>query len=181
MPEILSEEKLLDGQLVVEKATLSENGETFERLRVVRQNASAVLLYDAETDKVVLTQQYRYPVAAQSPDPLLEIVAGKIDAGEEPSDAAIREVEEETGYKVQPDKLRLLTSCFVSPGYSTEQFYVFVAEVTARDRVSDGGGLEEEHEKIELVELGRETFLADVKNGAIRDAKTIIAALLYFS
>lgn len=181
MPEIISEQKVLDGRLVVEKAILSENGETFERLRVARQNASAILLYDSGKDRVILTRQYRYPVAAQSQNDILEIVAGKIDSGEQPSEAALREIEEETGYRIRVEKLRYLTACFASPGYSTEQFFIFGAEVTDADRVSGGGGLAEEHEKIELAELSRDTFLAQVKDGTIRDAKTIIAALLFFT
>lgn len=181
MPKIISEQIILDDRIVVEKATLSENEQTFERFRVVRQDAAVVLLYNPETDNVILTRQFRYPVAGRTPDDILEIVAGKIDTGELPSAAAIREIEEETGYRVAPASLRFLASCFASPGYSTEQFFVFAAEVTAKDRASDGGGLAEDHERIELVEMDRETFLENVKKGSIRDAKTMIAALLYFT
>ena len=162
----------------VEKAELRDGGETFERYRVLRQDASAVLLVDTQRDKVILTRQYRYPVAASSDEEILEIVAGKLDAGELPADAAIREAEEETGYRISEEQLRFLTSCFSSPGYTTEQFHIFVATVSDADRISRGGGLEEEHEKIALIEMDVAEFRESVRNGKIRDAKTIIAGLL---
>jgi nudix-type nucleoside diphosphatase (YffH/AdpP family) len=179
MPEIVSEETLLDGVMVVEKATIKDGSETFERLRLLRQDASAVLLYDPEKDKVILTKQFRYPVAKSSPEDILEIVAGKVDSGELPQATAIREVEEETGYDVSSGNLRFLTSCFSSPGYSTERFFLFVASVTAKDRTSQGGGLATEHEKIGLIELDRELFLQQIKNGTIQDAKTCLAGMLW--
>ena len=165
--------------MTVEKAVLREGTETFERYRLLRQDASAVLLYDPERRKVILTRQFRYPVAAAASEEILEIVAGKVDSGELPSAAAIREVEEETGYRITDSQLTFHTSCFSSPGYSTEQFHLFSAIVSESDKTAKGGGLEEEHEKIELVELDFDVFQQQIKDGTIRDGKTIIAGLLF--
>jgi len=177
-PEKVSEQIVLNGRMQVEKATFKDGEKTYERFRLLRQDAAAVLLFNPETDEVILTQQFRYPVSESRGDDILEVVAGKIDEGESPAEAAIREVEEETGYRVTPEKLRFLTSCFSSPGYSTEQFHLFIAEVTKSDKTSKGGGLEEEHEKITLVEMSREAFFKAIHDGSIRDAKTILAGLM---
>lgn len=178
MPEIVSETILLKGPVTVEKAEIRDGEATFDRYRILRQDAAVILLYNPETDSVILTRQFRYPVSEHRQEDILECVAGKIDDGEPPAQAAIREIEEETGYHVAPEKLHFLTTCFASPGYSTERFHLFFAAVTAADRRSEGGGLEEENERIELVELNRETFLEQIGNGEIEDGKTCLAGFL---
>jgi 8-oxo-dGTP pyrophosphatase MutT (NUDIX family) len=62
----------------------------------------------------------------------------------------------------------------MSPGAVTEIIHFYVAEYTERDRVSDGGGLPEEHEEIEVHEIPFEEALQMMSDGAIRDAKTIM-------
>lgn len=178
MQEIVSEEIVFDGKLTIEKAELKKGDTTFERYRLLRQDASAVLLVNPDARKVILTRQFHYPVLASTEKDILEIVAGKLDEGESPKDAALREMEEETGYRVEKKRLTFLTSCFSSPGYSTEQFHIFLAFVTEVDKISEGGGMEEENERIGLVEIELEEFQRSIRNGTICDAKTIIAGLL---
>jgi nudix-type nucleoside diphosphatase (YffH/AdpP family) len=177
MPEIRSEKIIREGVITIEKAEIRDEENTFERYRVLRQDAAVVLLYNPETDRVILTKQFRYPVAQHQQEDILECVAGKIDNGELPSQAAIRETEEETGYHVVQEKLQFLTTCFVSPGYSTERFHLFFAEVTDADKRSEGGGQEQENERIALVELPWETFLARIRSGEITDGKTCLIGL----
>lgn len=177
-PETLSESIVCDGRLEVRKGVFrGEDQREFERYSLMRQDAAVVLLFDRDRRKVILTRQFRYPVAQHSARDILEIVAGKIDEGEDGRMTAFREVEEESGYVVKPENMHYLTQCFVSPGYSTERFHFFYAEVTAEDKTAKGGGLEAEHETIELVELDVEVFLEQIRNGVITDSKTILAGL----
>src|SRR5206468_565827 len=101
----------------------------------------------------------------------------KIDAKEEPLTAAIREAEEETGYKINIGKIQLLFSCFATPGYSAERFFIYYATVLNSDKVSAGGGKEDEHEHIEVVEMDKNEFDKLIQNGSIQDAKTYLAGL----
>lgn len=177
-PKKLTEQTVLDDKLIVEKAFFENpDGKAFSRLRVQRQEASAVLLLDVELNTVILTRQFRYPVSAHTDEDILEIAAGKIDDGETPEQAAIREVEEETGYKITADDLRFLLTCYASPGYSTEIFHIYVALISNATKVSNGGGLADEHEQIELVELSLSDFRQRIRNGSIKDAKTCLAGL----
>lgn len=174
----ISNEKLVyKGKLKIEEADIHSGKKTFKRERVKREDAVAVLILNTDSNKVVLTRQFRYPIAEKTNEDILEIVAGKMDAGEEPLQTAIRETEEETGYRVRKEHLKLLLSCFSSPGYSSELFYVFYATVTDSDKISKGGGLEAENEDITLVEMDLDKFTSLVRDGAIKDAKTYIAGL----
>ncbi len=176
MVKILNEKIIFKDKLIIEKAEIKdEHNNNFSRLRLKREDASAVLILNTETDKVILTKQFRYAISSKIKEQIIEIVAGKIDEGEEPLQAAIREVEEEVGYRIKPENIKLLVSCFASPGYSSEQFYIYYATVTNVDKISEGGGLKTEH--ISVVEMSSTEFKGLIKTGNIKDAKTYIAAL----
>lgn len=175
MNSIKKEQVVYQGKLTVEQATFSNGQHTFTRERVKREDAVAVLLLNTDTGRLVLTRQFRYP--AQTPHHLLEIVAGKIDGNETPEQTAIREVEEEIGYRLPPENLRLLLSCFSSPGYTTERFYVYYATAGTGNRTGAGGGLAGENEHIQVVEMTINEFANLLRTGAIEDAKTWIAGL----
>lgn len=181
MQKILNEKIVFDDILIIEKAELSDGENTFSRLRINRQDAAAVLVVNTETDKVILTKQFRYAISAKAEEPIYEIVAGKIDPGENPLNAAIRETEEETGYRVQPANIKLLVSCFSSPGYTSEMFHIYYATVTNADKISKGGGMENENEKIEVIEMKRKDFQELIRSGRIADAKTYVAGLFLSS
>jgi nudix-type nucleoside diphosphatase (YffH/AdpP family) len=179
MPVIEKEEKVLDDKLVIEEARISdEEGNTYKKLRVNRPDAVGVLLLNTDIHSYILTRQFRYPIADKTSEPILEILAGKIDDDEKMTHTAIRETLEETGYKVTEKSLQFLTSCFASPGYSSECFHLYFAIVTNQDKITNGGGLEEENEHIEIVEIPVDTFDMMLQKGGIRDAKTYIAGLL---
>jgi ADP-ribose pyrophosphatase len=175
--KIIKEETVFDDNLIVQKAEISSKGKVFSRQRLKRVDASTVLIYNTDTGKVILTRQFRYPIHDKVDSPILEIVAGKIDNGEDPLSAAIRESEEETGYKVSKENIRLLYSCFVSPGYTAERFYIYYATVSNADKISKGGGLEDENESIEVVEMDKQEFIRMIRNSELSDAKTYIAGL----
>lgn len=179
MPKVSDPHIVFKDKLTVEESTISKKDKEFKKQRVKREDASAVLLLNTDTNTIILTKQFRYPIHDKVKEPILEIIAGKIDGDEEPLTAAIRETKEETGYRIREGKIQLLLSCFSTPGYSSECFYIYYATVTDADKITEGGGLEEENESIETVEIDAEAFIKLVKEGKLKDAKTYIAGLYF--
>jgi nudix-type nucleoside diphosphatase (YffH/AdpP family) len=178
MSSILQEKIVFNNKLIIEEAKIKDEQEKeYTRLRIKRQDASAVLLFNTVTHKIILTRQFRYPIADKVNEYLLEILAGKVDEGESPLNAAIREAEEETGYCIKSENIHFLLSCFASPGYSSERFHLYYATVTPTDLQSKGGGLANENESIQLAEFDREEFKRMIRDGRVQDAKTILAGL----
>lgn len=160
-------------ELVVEQDL--PDGRTIRLDREVHDHgaAAAILLYDPARSVVVLVRQFRTGAhMAGGPSYLLEIPAGLLD-GDAPAEAISREAMEETGYFV--GEARHLFDFFASPGTLTEKVALFVAFVSTTDRVSEGGGLEDEHEFIEVVELPLYEAFKMIESGGIIDAKTIMA------
>jgi nudix-type nucleoside diphosphatase (YffH/AdpP family) len=138
-----------------------------------RRNASAILLHNVERDTVTLVRQLRIPAHLSGDHPyLLEAPAGFIDDCETALQAALREAMEETGYQIA--KATPAFASYMSPGSVTEKLHGFYAVVTDADRISDGGGLADEHEDLELVEMTFSEALGMVEAGEIIDAKTIM-------
>lgn len=151
----------------------------YERFKLTRPDAVTILVFNEETRKVTLVKQFRYPIIHHTPENILEAVAGKIDEGESPKQAAVRELLEEVGYRIEEDRLSNPIQIFSSPGYSTERIFIFLAVVKNEDRDANyGGGLETEHENIEIVEMDINEFIHKVQSNEIQDSKTIIAANL---
>ncbi|NNC54895.1 MAG: NUDIX domain-containing protein, partial [Pseudomonadales bacterium] len=96
----------------------------------------------------------------------------KASTEESPEACIVREVEEETGYKIsQPQKIGQV---YMSPGAVTEIIHLFIAEYTDGEKVGEGGGLHSEHEDIEVLQLDFAEAWSMLEAGEIRDAKTII-------
>lgn len=176
MTKIVQEKIVFQDVLTLEKGQLQdETGNMFSRVRVNRQDASCVLVFNIDTNKIVLTQQFRYGAAPKTHAHLLEIVAGRVDAGEEPLATAIRETEEEIGYRVTENNLSYLVTCFSSPAYTAERYHIYFAQVTHADKKSKGGGLKNENESIEVVEMESVLFKEHILAGKFLDAKTYVA------
>jgi len=141
--------------------------ETFDR-----GNAATLLPYHLKQRTVVLVKQFRFPAYINGYDDLMiEAAAGLLD--NELPEARIRaEAEEEIGYRL--GEVRKIFEAFMSPGAVTEKLYFFVAEYDATMRIGSGGGIAEEGEDIEALELPIEQALAMIDDGRIVDAKTII-------
>ncbi|MEM5344571.1 NUDIX domain-containing protein [Paraburkholderia azotifigens] len=137
-----------------------------------RGNGATLLLYDPRRRTVVLTRQFRLPAFVNGHEGMLiEAPAGLLEAAS--PEARIRaEVEEETGYRVE--SVRKVFEAFMSPGSVTEKLYFFVAEYDAATRVSRGGGVADEGEDIEVLELPINDALAMIARGEIMDGKTIM-------
>ena len=138
-----------------------------------RGNGAVILPYDQERRMVLLTRQFRYPAYVNGhPDGMLiEAAAGQIDVGEDAATTMRRETEEELG--VQLGEMEYLFHAFVSPGAATERQDFFAAPYTPALRTGTGGGLPEEGEDIEVLELGFHTALDMTVDGGIVDTKTI--------
>lgn len=168
MVERISSETIYRGRVFeVRRDRVRIRGRSIVREVVVHPGAAAILPILSD-GKILLIRQYRYPVDEN----LLEIPAGTLEEGENPEECALRELEEETGYKA--GRLMLLTSFYMAPGYSSEYLRLYLAEDLER-----GVQRPEIDEEIELVEMGLEEALKAVREGLIKDSKTIIALLYY--
>ena len=138
-----------------------------------RGNGATLLPYDTARRTVLLTRQFRLPAYVNgSPDGVLvEAAAGLLDE-DDPETAVRREAAEELGVAV--GALTRLPDVWMSPGSVTERLAFFAAPYTPADRVTAGGGLAEEGEDIEVLELDVDEALAMVDDGRIADAKTIL-------
>ena len=146
--------------------------ETQIRQTYDRGNGAAILPFDRERSTVLLVRQFRYPAFVTGhPEPLIEACAGLLD-DHDPETAIRKEAEEELGYHLR-DVRRLYTP-YMSPGSVTERLTFFTADYTPADRISDGGGAAEEGEDIEVLEITLDQALAQVRDGRIIDAKTIM-------
>jgi nudix-type nucleoside diphosphatase (YffH/AdpP family) len=179
--KILSEKTVLNNWFHVEEAEIDTGSAVVSRMRLNRSEAAAILVYNTESGKIILTRQFRYAIAQKTGEYILEVAAGKTDPGESPEQTAIRECHEEIGYHIAPAKLTLVASCFMSPGYSSELLHHYYAEVTNADKLSEGGGLKSEDEEITIVEMDREQFLQEVRAARINDAKSLLLGYWYLS
>jgi len=138
-----------------------------------RGNGACILLYNTSKKTIVLIKQFRMPsyVNGNESGMMIEVCAGLLD-GDDPETCIIKETEEETGYKIK--NVKKVFESYMSPGAVTEIIHFFVAEYDEKMRVSEGGGLEIEHEDIEVLEFDFETTLKMIENGEIKDAKTIM-------
>ncbi|MEZ4281209.1 MAG: NUDIX hydrolase [Myxococcota bacterium] len=167
-PTAMSERRVQRGaqfELITEPITLP-NGRRVELDLLKHPGAAAVVPFLAD-GRVVLIRQYRFAAGGY----LLEVPAGKLDAGEAPERCAARELEEETGYRA--GRLEKLGSIWPSPGFTDEKIHLFAAyDLTlAQQRL-------ESDEIIELVPMPFEAALAAVADGGIEDAKSGMALLL---
>ena len=150
------------------------NGEWQTQKREVfdRGHAATLLPYNLANRTVVLTRQFRLPpYLAGHDDFMIEAAAGMLDDAS-PEERIRAEAEEEIGYQLHD--VRKVVEAFMSPGSVTEKLHFFIAEYEAAMRVGDGGGLAEEGEDIEVLELPIDSALAMISDGRIVDAKTIM-------
>ncbi|MDR6169703.1 NUDIX domain-containing protein [Curtobacterium sp. SORGH_AS_0776] len=171
-------EVVSDGWHVLRRTTLDvrrrdgrwdrQQRETYDR-----GNGAAVLPHGPERDTVLLTRQFRWPAYVNGhPDGMLvEAAAGLLDE-DDPETAVRREAAEELGIRL--GSLTKVFDAFMSPGSVTERVHGYVGAYTPADLVHAGGGLEDEGEDIEVLELPLDEALAMVADGRIADGKTIM-------
>ncbi len=137
---------------------------------VVEHRGAVVILPITDEGKVVMVRQYRYPVGEE----LLELPAGTLEIGEDPQFCAERELTEETGYKA--GRMELLTSYYSSPGFCTEKLYLFLAT-----GLKAGVQKLESDERIKVELYSMDEIKEKVKNGEIKDAKSVAGILYYLT
>lgn len=174
----IKKEILSDNWYTLNKVTFEyqkEDGEWEKQIREAydRGNGAAILLYNVEKGKLVLTKQFRMPtyLNGNKDGMMVEACAGLLEKGN--AEETIKmEVEEETGYEI--DKVEKVFEAYMSPGSVTEILYFFIGEYNDAMKVSEGGGAEDETENIEVLELDFKKALEMMETGEIKDAKTIM-------
>lgn len=135
---------------------------------IIEHSGGACALY-VEDGKALFVRQYRYAYG----ESIYEVPAGKLNENEPPIQAAARELEEETG--IRAAKLELLYEAYPSPGYTDEKIYIYRA--FGGERVATHL---DEGEFVDVVWIPLDKVKEMLKNGEIKDAKTIIALQAYF-
>lgn len=176
--KILDSKILSDNWYVLRKITYEytkKNGTKITQSREAydRGNGATILLYNKNQKTIILTRQFRLPtfVNGNETGMLIEACAGLLDK-DNAEDCIRRETEEETGYKIT--EVRKIFEAYMSPGSVTEILYFFIAEYSKEMKVTDGGGVENEEENIEVLELDFSKAMKMIENGEIRDGKTIM-------
>lgn len=177
--EVTSTEILSDYFFPLQKVTYNfetNMGEVEVQKREVycSANGATVLLYNPERGKVILTRQLRIPTFLNSNPSgmMIEACAGILEKNENPEQGILREIEEETGYRVE--KVTKLFELYSTPGSVAEMLHYFVAEYNYSQKINEGGGLQKEQENIEVIEMPFEEAFSKIQSGEIKDAKTVI-------
>lgn len=172
------QETQIDGQLIFEGNFINihqdtvklPNGKHSQRVWISHPGAACVLAITPE-QQVVLVRQWRY--ATQQA--LLEVPAGKLDAGEDPAVCALRELAEETPYTAE--KVEKLAQFYTAPGFCNEIMYVYRAiNVSKNSQLNT-----DEDEFTETILLNIDETRKAIANGEIQDAKTLIALNFWLS
>lgn len=175
--EIVKAEVLAHNRYLLQKYTFRfRQGDEWvvqEREVYDRGNGAVILLYNREQGTVILTRQFRLPtfVNGNEGGMLIEACAGLLDR-DHPEVAIRRETQEETGYQL--GEVEKVFEAYMSPGSVTEILYFFIAGYTPSMKVEDGGGLEQEEEDIEVLELPFARAWEMMERGEIRDGKTMM-------
>lgn len=147
-----------------------------ERAVLIDADAAIVLPYDPVRDRVLLVEQMRMGPLARGDRASwqLEPVAGRIDPGETPEEAARREAKEESGLTLGP--LEKIAEAYPSPGSSTGFYYVYLGLADLPDGVAGAGGLVEENEDIRSHLMSFDDLMARVARFDLANTPVVMAA-----
>ena len=166
--ETISSETIYDGRIIKlrrDKVKLPNGAESYREIVVHRGAIAAVPLMDDGT--IIMVRQFRQAAGRA----LLEIPAGTLEEDEDPAVCAERELQEEIGYR--PDKLTLLFSSFLAPGYSSEMLHTYLAQDLVVSKSPN-----DEDEFIETVRIPLNEVVDLICSGDIQDAKSICGILM---
>ncbi|TYB95703.1 MAG: NUDIX hydrolase [Kosmotoga sp.] len=165
MEKEIDREVIFKGNILnIEKYRVKLIDNTVASREVARfSGAVAVVLFNE--NNIVLVEQFRFPVGKR----VLEIPAGRLE-NEDPVHCATREVKEETGYSCR--NIDKLTEIYTSPGFSDEVIHIFRADVKDHGEPQPDPG-----EFVDVIELSVIECLKRIKNGEIKDSKTIAGIL----
>lgn len=164
----MKKKKIYDGKIIgLSLYDLTIRGRKIKREIIEHRGAAAILAID-KNQKVILVKQHRFPFGY-----VLEIPAGTLEKGERVKSCAIRELQEETGYKAK--KMTHFLTYYPSVGYNTEKIHCFLA--TCLEKASD---LQLDADEIlSVIKIDLKKLLRMIKTGKIKDSKTICAVLTY--
>lgn len=178
--QTLSEKKYPLKYISFEKPDAEGEFHNLEKEVYFRPDAVAVLPVDKKHKTLLLTKQFRLPAFLNGNDSgyLVEACAGLTDGNETPEQTASREVEEETGYLIS--ELVKVAGGYSSPGAITEFLHLFLAAYSSEKGHAKYGGLKNEGEVIELLEMSFDEARLQLTQGAFRDVKTILLLQHFF-
>lgn len=164
----ISSERIYEGKIInLRRDTVEIRDNGVSSREIVEHNGAVVIIAVTDSGSVPMVTQYRK--AAEKA--VFEIPAGKIEGDEDPKDAALRELKEETGYSAE--KIVHLTSAYSSIGYSTELLHFYLAtELTLGETEFDRG------EAIDISEYSLKELFDMAMNGKIEDQKTMVAIFI---
>lgn len=167
--KILNSEIIFRGKVFNTKVDQIEYNSGNKAVREVAEHpGGAVVVPVTDDGKIVMVTQHRFPMNKV----LLELPAGKLSKNEDPKICAIRELEEETGYK--SDNVIELGSIYTTPGYSTEKLWIYLA----KDLKAGNHNREEGEFGMEVFEFSFDEVEEKIYNGEIVDGKTICGIYL---
>lgn len=176
--KIKSKERINDTWFTVDKVNFDyklDDGTWQNQTRDIHDhgNGASIFLYNKTKKTIILTRQLRMATYLNGNNDglMIETPAGLLDE-DDPETCIIREVEEETGYRIH--SATKVQEAYMTPGAVTELLHMFIGEYDDTMKVSEGGGLAEEHENIEVLEIKFSEAIKMMKNGEIKDAKTIM-------
>ena len=163
----MRKKRVYDGIVIgIDVYDLTIEGRKVKREIVKHPGAAAILAFD-EKDRIILVRQHRYPHGY-----VLEIPAGTLEKGESPKRCALREIQEETGYKAKG--MTHLITYYPSVGYNTEAIHCFVASGLTRVKTKLDT---DEFITVKKMELSK--LIEMIKSGKVIDSKTICAVMIY--
>ena len=163
----MRKKRVYDGIVIgIDVYDLTIEGRKVKREIVKHPGAAAILAFD-EKDRIILVRQHRYPHGY-----VLEIPAGTLEKGESPKRCALREIQEETGYKAKG--MTHLITYYPSVGYNTEAIHCFVASGLTRVKTKL-----DTDEFITVKKMEFSKLIKMIKSGKIIDAKIICAVMVY--
>ena len=165
--EKLESQTIYQGHIitVTQDTVRLENGDQAKREVVHHQGAAAVVPV-GKNGEVYMVRQFRYPLGRE----LLEIPAGKLEPGEDPKTAALRELEEECG--LTADRVIDLHPIYPSVGYDTEVIHIYLATDLHETECHP-----DEDEFLDRLSYSLDTLVEMVMKGEICDAKTVAGIL----
>ncbi len=149
--------------LIKDRVSLPDGNESVRE--IVQHSGGSAILCEKD-DKILMVRQFRYAYKEE----IWEIPAGKVNRGEDPEKTAVRELEEECGVKA--GNIKLLFTVYPSPGYTTEILRIYKAT-----DIKEGEAKLDEDEFLTACWVEKSKLREMVKNGDIKDAKTLIALL----
>jgi ADP-ribose pyrophosphatase len=166
--EVISSRKVFEGRVVKLRVDTVRTADGCKSTREVIEHAPCVAVVAVDGGDVLLVRQYRQALGKE----LLEIPAGGIDEGEEPEDAVLREMQEETGFR--PGKVTRLCGFYTTPGFCDEYLHLYLATGLEESRL-----YAEDTPGIEVERVPQDEIPARLASGDIEDAKTYAGLLFY--